>query len=483
MCPPNSSAGPQSSFRPTHFLGYQNITLAFSVAPGQDTSSAVDALMESVLNDSGENTAPGNSNTFENNQIFAHNEALPNGQAPINYERDQLGADLPAAHQPYIPDPETATTPPIQTRIANGEVKRESSAPAIWRNDAGPGFVPLEHLFYGGPYEGENHKEMMHIFSEIGRKPETTDAIPAQPGTGTQPALPWTPIQSTPGRRVLASPPSPPALEFGTYRGKRWAECVHYINTMEAHFSRYPNYYTETRKVELGAKYISPALMDKWHDHIMSSENASWMSYCTFLAQQLSRYADHRQALMGIASASQKIAQPVTHFALWLIQWEPVAPDVSNSEFRAYLLRGVLPDIRARAQKSYMEFLDYNSFAMYLQEIENSTPSRAKFFAKRNNSTAPTDGLFVPMNTNEAARKHKEILPSDLPTEPRSQFIRQKSTEVPAPRDLGLYSARSWWECKTFMSKLQDYFDKCGNHCKEAQNRDRQGQSLACIAS
>ncbi|KAJ5157924.1 uncharacterized protein N7482_009024 [Penicillium canariense] len=213
----------------------------------------------------------------------------------------------------------------------------------------------------------------------------------------------------------------------------------------------------------------------------MMPGDLSWISYCTFLAQQLSRYGNHKQTHEGITRAFQKVAQPVTHFALWLIQWAPVAPEVSSREFVASLLRGVLPDIRARAQKSYTQFSDYTSFAMYLQEVEISTPSRAKFLAKRNTIAVPTDERFVPMNTNETRRQLKAILPSEPPGQPAwrvealspperySQFEGRPSPEVPVPRDLPLYSARSWSECKTFMSKLQDYFDKYPDHCNEAR--------------
>jgi hypothetical protein len=202
------------------------------------------------------------------------------------------------------------------------------------------------------------------------------------------------------------------------------------------------------------------------------------MSFCTFLAQQLSRHANHRQALDGITIAFQKIAQPVTHFALWLIQWAPVAPEVSSKEFMAYLLRGVLPDIRSRAQKSYTQFSDYMSYAMYLREVENSTPSRADFIAKRKNRTISNVKLFDLRVMDESERKSQRILPSGPPTQPARRFEGLPPTEprspfrlspvVPAPRGLPLYSARSWWEFKTFTSGLQVYFDQCGNYCKEA---------------
>jgi hypothetical protein len=230
--------------------------------------------------------------------------------------------------------------------------------------------------------------------------------------------------------------------------------------------------------VELGAKYIGHNLMNQWHDHIMRPGNTSWNSYCTFLAQQLSRWASREQASFGITTAEQKTAQPVTHFAFWLIQWAPVLPEVSTKEFMVYLLRGVLPEIRDRTQKSYTQFSDYTLFTAYLQAVENSIPARAKVLGRRKNSTVSNDEHFLPTGNYE--RNRKDIPPSQPPTqpahqtralpptEPRSQLEYRPSPEAPPP-DLPFYSARSWWQCKTFMSKLQDHFHKCGDHCKDSR--------------
>lgn len=91
-----------------------------------------------------------------------------------------------------------------------------------------------------------------------------------------------------------------------------------------------------------------------------------------------------KQALQGFKTATQKAAQPVTHFALWLIQWAPVIPDVRSEKFVAALLRGAVRDIRINVQRSYLEFSNYNSFAAYLQEVENRTPSRREYLSRRN---------------------------------------------------------------------------------------------------
>lgn len=451
-----------------------------SITTAQDTNSAVDALVESVLNPIDKNTTPVNSNTLLNNQTSANNNIPAKGQAPVYHEGAQPEADLPAVHQPYIPELMTATRPSDQARVDNGEAKLESPALVMWANDT----AKESTLSLYPPYEEEeNNEEKSTVFSENRHEPEKSAvAVSSQPQTFIPAAPLWTSTQPTHARRILATPSSLPDLDlhFGSYKGKAWTECVRYINTLEAHFARYPSYYTEARKVELGAKYIGRKLMTEWHHHIMTSGNTSWFSYCTFLVQQLSRWASHSQATYEIANASQRIGQPVTHFALWLIQWAPQAPEVSSNEFMVYLLRGILPDIRARAQKSYTQFSDYTSFTAYLQEVENSIPARAKLITRQKNSTISNIELFVPMDIDESDLKLEEGSPSQLPTHPAQRFEvlpptdphnqskRRQSPEVLTPRDLPLYSARSWRQCKTFMMQLQDYFDKHGN-CKESR--------------
>ncbi|KAJ5900305.1 uncharacterized protein N7473_004375 [Penicillium subrubescens] len=264
----------------------------FSIAPGQDTSSAVDALIKSVLDPIGNNMPPVNSSP-------------------------------PTTDQP---------------RMVNGDVKLVSTASVRRGKEAAPASAPSE---YSPDAEGASNEGKDKVSSENGHEAEKlTDAVPSQRRLIAQPTSPRTHTQTTPARRIPATPPSPSGLDFGSYRGRNWKEWVQYVNALEAHFARYPSYYTEARKVELGAKYIGHNLMNQWHDHIMRPGNTSWNSYCTFLAQQLSRRASREQASFGITTAEQKTAQPVTRFAFWLIQWAPVLPEVSTKEFMVYLLRG-----------------------------------------------------------------------------------------------------------------------------------------------
>ncbi|CEJ62730.1 hypothetical protein PMG11_11221 [Penicillium brasilianum] len=83
----------------------------FSIAPGQDSGGAVDALIKSVLNSTGNNMTSVNSNTPTTNQM----------------------------------------------RMVNGEVKSVSTAPVRWGNDAAPGFARSEYSPYGEKESNEQN--------------------------------------------------------------------------------------------------------------------------------------------------------------------------------------------------------------------------------------------------------------------------------------------------------------------------------------
>ncbi|KAJ6003748.1 hypothetical protein N7522_006440 [Penicillium canescens] len=394
-------------------VAFGSSVVPISPAYSQDIDSATDALIQSFANSSNDYTTPIKSDTVENNQISTNNITPPSGQMPGNYERVPSEAGLPAAHQLYIPAPETGYHSPDQAWMIHQNEKQESLALVVWGNEALSRPSPSECPGWTHRKE-ENHEEKKQPFDANSHNPDNTaDINPSQPQRITHPALPSASIQPSPASRIPATPPYPRGLVFGSYQGRKWSECVHYINTLEAHFAEYPDYYTEARAVELGAEYISPALKTTSHDQLMKSGDMSWMSFCTFLAQQLSRDSNLRQAHDGIANASQKYAQPVTHFALWLIQWAPVDPEVSSKKFMETLLRGVLPGIRSGARKTCEQFSDYMSYAMYLQEVENSTPSRMGFIANWKKR------IFSP---DKLRHKPQRNLLSGPPTQPARRF-------------------------------------------------------------
>ncbi|OKP12438.1 hypothetical protein PENSUB_1923 [Penicillium subrubescens] len=236
------------------------------------------------------------------------------------------------------------------------------------------------------------------------------------------------------------------------------------------------NYYTETRKVQLGGKYIGRSLKNRWDDFIKTPGNTTWNSYCTFLAQQLSRRATPQQARYGITTARQKLAQPVTHFSLWLIQWAPVLPQVSTQSFMDYLLQGILPSIRDRIEMSSTQFSDYTSFTAYLQEVENIIPARAKIVRRRKQSAFSNDEHLVCTGTDglksspkddimtQSTRRTRALPPKEL----NGQFKRRLSSDEP-PQGLSVYSSRGWWEFKMFMSQLQHHLDKHGERFSKPQ--------------
>ena len=396
-------------------------SLASSLSPDL-IEDAINDLVETVRTSSGR----GNNGMLENGQAFADSHMIS------DYRRIQ---GEPTPHQGAT-EPKTTTSLPIEAQIFNGEVKQESPDPTIRDNDAPSRSGPSEIR------EKERNGKQSAPYSESVHQPDQrSDADSLQLQTSTQSPSPWTFAQSAPTPRATTLP-NPPDI-VGTYQGRRWADCVYYIYNLEVHFARYPNYYTEARKVELGAKYISPTLMDAWHHHKEASGTTTWMSYCTFLAQQLARGATPEQAINGIKTATQKNAQPVTHFALWLIQWAPVVPHVCSKDFMAALLRGAHADIRASVQESNLRFSNYTSLVTYLQEVEDSIPSR-QFLSKRKNLDIENSGKM-----NGTKRKRHELLPSERPNPPPSQFERWTLRNTSAPQDLRPYSPRNWRNAKS----------------------------------
>lgn len=389
------------------------VTSKFSV-------SVRNTLIESVADSRNNNTTPINSDTFKSD-TFKSDQVSTNHITPLSCQKSGIhegvpsAADLPAAHQLYIPAPNAESCCSDQSL----EIDIEGALlDLVNETISRPG--PSECSPNGWTYRQEEEKKQ-HFDANSHKPDNTADANFSQPQRITQPALPWVSNQHTPAHQILATPPNPAGIKIRSYRGMRWSECVHYINTLEAHFVRYPKYYTEALAVELGAKYISPALEPTWRDHQTKTGGISWLSFCIFLAQRLSHRSNDRRARDEIANASQKPAQPVTHFALWLIQWAPVAPKISSKTFMETLQKGVLPVIRDRAHEPYEQFSDYMKYAMYLQEVENTIPSRKEQIANRQKSIFSNGRLGI---IDESGHEPRCTLPSGLPTQPARRFDR-----------------------------------------------------------
>ncbi|OQD73320.1 hypothetical protein PENANT_c211G01875 [Penicillium antarcticum] len=354
-----------------------------------DFSVALDDLIRPFRDSSIVIATPTDIDQFENNNIAT------SGPTPVTCKRVRSEASPPALQEPYTPatDPASYAPEPVQMNI--GHIGQEPSAKRI-RADEAAATLDLPS--------------------------------PSQPQTDPQPASLWTQIQATPAHRIPATPPNSAGLQVGIYQGTGWTEYIHYINTLDAHFAQHPGYYTEVRKVKLGAQYISRKLKGELPGQTNHPESMTWLSFCTLLAQQFPRNARIGQTMGCIRGARQKRAQSVTHFALWLIQWAPITPTYSARDFGEFLLEGALPEIRCQVEKFYTVPRDYNTLVSYLQGIENALPARTRIIS---------------------SRKKDIVLNGD-------------SQVVP------VYFARDWEEYKQFISRLQCCFEQRKSSNEEA---------------
>lgn len=257
---------------------------------------------------------------------------------------------------------------------------------------------------------------------------------------GTSTARPTQVAQNLQSPSNNAAPPRP---DIPIYRGSSWEHLLKYLRKIEEHIANYPKYFTDARKVELAVPYLQYAAQDRWHEHI-KKHGSSWSSYRRFLAYELSRNYDVAIAHAQISEAKQKQAQPVSHFALWLIQWEPHLPGLTNGEFMTYLHNGVLPAIRNRADKKPSGFLDFDSYVAYLQEVEKSIPSRLNPTRKipLENGTlmspiSPAGDSYRPGDYPQQTLKRNSPPPAyhDSPLAERTgEFPRRNSTAQPRLR-------------------------------------------------
>ncbi|KAJ6047168.1 uncharacterized protein N7446_012002 [Penicillium canescens] len=389
-----------------------------------DFSAALDDFIRPFRDSSVVIATPTHSDQFENNNIAT------SGPTPVTCKRVRSVASPPALQEPYTPATDPASYAPEPVQINIGHIGQEPSAKRIRADEAAATLDLPRSTLRKLPLGEEGHKTgMRKFFSESGFGIERTrNASPSQPQTDPQPASLRTQLQATPPYRIPATPPNSAGLQVGIYQGTGWTEYIHYINTLDAHFAQHPGYYTEARKVELGAQYISRKLMGELPGQTNHPESMTWLSFCTLLAQELPRNARIGQTIGYIRGARQKRAQPVTHFALWLIQWAPFTPKYSARDFGEFLLEGALPEIRCQVEKFYTVPRDYNTLVSYLQGIENAIPARARVIS---------------------SRKKDIVLNGD-------------SQVVP------VYFARDWEEYKQFISRLQSCFEQRRSSDEEA---------------
>ncbi|KAJ6038750.1 hypothetical protein N7499_003610 [Penicillium canescens] len=180
-----------------------------------------------------------------------------------------------------------------------------------------------------------------------------------------------------------ASSPSqaPPVPNVPVYHGRALGEFKNYAMRLECHFNRYLDWYnTDERKVTRALKHVALTLEDKWKRQIRErpSEQVTFGGFCTFLIHQLQNGVYPKVAKARYINSYQRPSQSVTDFSNWLQQWEPhFDNDFSERDRMRHLFEHLSNRVRDEADKTYLEFIHYYDFVIYLQRVEDSIDKRA----------------------------------------------------------------------------------------------------------
>ncbi|KAJ5723488.1 hypothetical protein N7488_001523 [Penicillium malachiteum] len=225
--------------------------------------------------------------------------------------------------------------------------------------------------------------------------------------------------------KAYTFPPPPPKVSM--YQASRWDECQRFLAGLDEYFLKFPTHYSEEEsRLELGARLLAPQFRNPWIS-FANRRGRSWKSYLTFLAHALARNSNERTATMLFSNGAQFANQPVRHFALWLIQWEPHLPNFTVHDHKLRLLNGILPSVRAKATKPHTEFNDYISYTVYLQVVENSINDRVKMLSGLTGNLLPAkleDYGIIPEESKPVIPQQPKQLPQLRPPEqPKAQPV------------------------------------------------------------
>ncbi|OGE47219.1 hypothetical protein PENARI_c054G11870 [Penicillium arizonense] len=181
--------------------------------------------------------------------------------------------------------------------------------------------------------------------------------------------------------RSASSPSQVPVPNVPVYHGRALGEFKNYAMSLECHFNRYLDWYnTDERKVTRALKHVALNLEDKWKRQIRErpSEQVTFGRFCTFLIHQLQNGVYPKVAKARYINSYQRPSQSVTDFSNWLQQWEPhFDNDFSERDRMRHLFEHLSNRVRDEADKTYLEFIHYYDFVIYLQSVEDSIDKRA----------------------------------------------------------------------------------------------------------
>lgn len=187
--------------------------------------------------------------------------------------------------------------------------------------------------------------------------------------------MPTEPSNTPTGPRRMSPVPPDPCL--APCRAKNFTEVRKFLTLMESHFAEHPAYYNDDRKLNTAKRSLVPGIQAKWVAHAKQLRRVTWFDMCAFLAGVGGHSCPRDTAVKLYHESTQRKYQTVTEFAIWLEQYTPCVSFKDHDHFR-HLTDSILPSIRKRVGKKWMDYDDVPSLVAFLQEVENSTPGREK---------------------------------------------------------------------------------------------------------
>ncbi|KAJ5295443.1 hypothetical protein PENANT_c001G05778 [Penicillium antarcticum] len=181
----------------------------------------------------------------------------------------------------------------------------------------------------------------------------------------------------------------PPVPNVPVYNGRALGEYKNYTMGLDRHFAKYAEYYdTDQRKLTRALKHITLNLEDEWKRHTrnLPSDQVTYSAFCTFLIHQLQNGVYPEIARARYKDSYQRPAQSVTDFSNWMQQWEPHFNErMTERDRMRHLFEHLLHKVRNEAEKTYLDFTNYNDFVAYLQQVEDNISVRNDALGRRGN--------------------------------------------------------------------------------------------------
>jgi hypothetical protein len=169
---------------------------------------------------------------------------------------------------------------------------------------------------------------------------------------------------------------APPVPNVAVYNGRSLGEFKNYTIGLDRHFDKYSDWYRdEENKVTRALKHITLTLEDDWKRHILnqSPDQNTYAKLRTFLIHQINKGCNPGTAKQRYLDSFQRDGQSVADFSNWMQQWEPhFKNDFSERDRMRHIFEHLKTRVRNEADKTYLDFTNYDDFVDYLVRVEES---------------------------------------------------------------------------------------------------------------